>query len=1003
MNKNWAPQRFKYNEQKKINASKVVNGDDYHPLKLITVKTTSAIKTSTVKKTQKTTQNNPKKVEATEFVDPLSALSSAPAASDPLSTLTDPLSSTNATSFDPLSNPLSNPLSESYVKKRSSSAIKNTLERRATLNSDLEDDQNDSNKNNQESDEQWTNYKMKILNQFTTNERMSLTMTSIAKGDTVKEAGRNYQASVSDKMKTRLGQLDDFEEGGFQEFKNLTQQEFINRIQELKQMLKEAWQTGQKVKALKITIQCAKLLNDTSVMQFYPSKFVIIADVLDSFGSLVFNRIMSKCDTMSKDGAIEQSKITAGAREICVNWLLKIASIRELLPRLCIEAATIRCNAFIKSEPNDLNCTLLRLTNMVRGVGNPLVGVYIRAYLCRVGTQHMQEFKGHLKYNFYDYLATFQQFKRESVRNMMASQKISLDTYLSYHKPAIDWILSCLADGAHEETLNEVMEKCKKSEHSLLLINCCLSSFNSDYVASRAQQICHLITSYEETVLHKLLALEALGKSAVKGKVPESQRLSLMNDVWKVLAKVRNPQHFLACATPWMEFAAKYFSKREVNTVLGEVIKHVTPDRSFERLYGELVVALEKVLAHVQSVPQVLYMEKFLPYIDLFQNEEKKAEVCAKIAKFFNSKQQEQTMDPILVNVVLYIGRSMHDSLNALSIDDLRKSYSDLICSSISKINYGKDFEQQLAFYVQCRACFCNLDRVLVHLVHCVNMLSTKVTKIVRGSHTKKTSAFVRACTAFTFITIPSLECNLNKMNLYVEAGQVALNSQCVSQADAMFETAINLIRKPEELKMFTDLRQPSFWQNFTASVTNLLSSLLLVPDNTSEKGVLHLLRELLNGVVECGEVMPGNTKCTLLIRVLALLTAYSQDVYLHHIRKVDSNEILYGNDPKFLNQISQISKGVIEEIYKFINPKNQSEKQSSHARASCTLHMLDTLLAHSDTSDENMVDLFLTTWKMACENTACDVKYLKRIRNHASTHDSLQNVVGQLQLNSRV
>ena len=25
-------------------------------------------------------------------------------------------------------------------------------------------------------------------------------------------AGRNYQASVSDKMKTRLGQLDDFEE-----------------------------------------------------------------------------------------------------------------------------------------------------------------------------------------------------------------------------------------------------------------------------------------------------------------------------------------------------------------------------------------------------------------------------------------------------------------------------------------------------------------------------------------------------------------------------------------------------------------------------------------------------------------------------------------------------------------------------------------------------------------------------------------------------------------------
>ena len=55
-----APQRFKYNEQKKIHASEVVNGDDYHPLKLITVKATSAIKTSTAKKTQNTAQNNQK-------------------------------------------------------------------------------------------------------------------------------------------------------------------------------------------------------------------------------------------------------------------------------------------------------------------------------------------------------------------------------------------------------------------------------------------------------------------------------------------------------------------------------------------------------------------------------------------------------------------------------------------------------------------------------------------------------------------------------------------------------------------------------------------------------------------------------------------------------------------------------------------------------------------------------------------------------------------------------
>jgi len=31
-------------------------------------------------------------------------------------------------------------------------------------------------------------------------------------------------------------------------------------------------------------VQCSKLLSDTSVIQFYPSKFVLITDILDNFG-----------------------------------------------------------------------------------------------------------------------------------------------------------------------------------------------------------------------------------------------------------------------------------------------------------------------------------------------------------------------------------------------------------------------------------------------------------------------------------------------------------------------------------------------------------------------------------------------------------------------------------------------------------------------------------------------------------------------------------------------
>lgn len=41
-------------------------------------------------------------------------------------------------------------------------------------------------------------------------------------------------------------------------------------------------------------MQSSKLLGDTSVPQFYPSIFVLVGEILDTLGRLVFDRIMSK-------------------------------------------------------------------------------------------------------------------------------------------------------------------------------------------------------------------------------------------------------------------------------------------------------------------------------------------------------------------------------------------------------------------------------------------------------------------------------------------------------------------------------------------------------------------------------------------------------------------------------------------------------------------------------------------------------------------------------------
>lgn len=102
--------------------------------------------------------------------------------------------------------------------------------------------------------------------------------------------------AVSEKAKYRLEQLDDFDSGSIRHMMDLTQQEYVSKIEQLNQELIQAWSSDQRVKSLKIAIQCSKFLADTSVMQFYPSKFVLITDILDIFGKLVFERLKVKSE-----------------------------------------------------------------------------------------------------------------------------------------------------------------------------------------------------------------------------------------------------------------------------------------------------------------------------------------------------------------------------------------------------------------------------------------------------------------------------------------------------------------------------------------------------------------------------------------------------------------------------------------------------------------------------------------------------------------------------------
>lgn len=54
--------------------------------------------------------------------------------------------------------------------------------------------------------------------------------------------------------------------------------------------------------------------------------------------------------------------------------------------------------------------------------------------------------------------------------------------------------------------------------------------------------------------------------------------------------------------------------------------------------------------------------------------------------------------------------------------------------------------------------------------------------RLVKCNHSRKTAAFIRACAAYSFITIPSLENKLSALNLYLLSGRVAIANGALSQ-----------------------------------------------------------------------------------------------------------------------------------------------------------------------------------------------------------------------------
>lgn len=938
----WTPKTRDYLVEKK-QCLKNPTKSDSHPLGVVVVTKTatpSAAKTTT----------------SSAFVDPLSNRTSQADL--------DPLSRAFVTDLDPLS--------------RALAAAVNSNQR------DSRPDQPSSSSVDSDTFEPWSSKRSLILNQYVTTKKISMTTaTNNTNEESTIDTSRiiDTTTTASERVKSRLEQLDAFEGG--QQTQSLTQQEYINRINDMNKEMVQAWKNDQRVKTLKIAIQCSKLLGDMNVMEFYPSKFVLITDVLDTFGKLVYNRLLEKSASGSgkMPDRIIPDLVPDGTRETTRNWFYKIAIIRELLPRILIEVAILKCYNFLSTT--QYRSALVRMVKMCRGIGDPLVAAYVRCYICRVSVDIDFKFREPFEVAFADICQSFSLIDKSAVKDAYTAQKLTTSAYLSLYSPALDWIVQCLLHKLDEKSVEQIIQKTRADLNMPsggAILNALLNTLSPALVRSQAATYIQMINESNEQYFPKSILYRSLGLSLLLSPPASTPSdLQLLNGVWRVVTKFQEPQAYMSCAEVWIELVAKEYTTKEVNTMLADIIKHLTPDRVFEEYYAKLHGIMIKLLNSIDDFPALFAMEKMLPFLDLFQRENVRVDLFKSILQtFVNRNSQEKTNDPVLISALLHCAKSVHDTLGALTIEDDIRDVSNLICSFIRRIDYGKDVEQELKFCVEARGSFGSLDSVTIALIQKVNCLAVSTFRIVNGVHTSVTSSFIRACMAFCYITIPSLENRLTKLNLYILSAQIAYLNQSLSQGDSFLKTAITLLSDfPKLIEL--EGKPVSSEKYLYESISNMISTLVAIPDSP-EAGVLYLAHGLANVItsMKCWDET-NESRILLLMNILCYFSTQVQTSLPYHIPKVEANDALYGNDQDFVTEIHQRIGRLCDQIVQILKDlgNTNAKRQSTLA-----LEFFNRIIVHADLNQTKCLKFAMNLWNLYQKSaTPENQKFAKRIQ----------------------
>jgi len=325
----------------------------------------------------------------------------------------------------------------------------------------------------------WTNIKKNLLDLFCNNFNMEV--KSVYTINFEEEDLKNYKIEQG---RNRLEEIEGDKKNS--KFNVISSGEYVAKMEILKREMLQKWEVEDKVGTLKIIIHCTKMLNDVFTPKFYTHKFLITADILDTFSKLIYERIYKlafKNEKSVEFNEINPAIINNTAKDICLNWILKCCCIRELLPRIYIDIIFLKMFKFIYTE-KEIEQKILTIAKMIRGVSHPLISFYVSMYLARVALTLYPKSKQFL-FILLDNITKFS-LNEETILKLNYDN-ITVDELKKVLEPCVEWIVYGLVKNITANQFNNLVKIYDETKNFFILKNLIIHTpikyiFNPEYM-----------------------------------------------------------------------------------------------------------------------------------------------------------------------------------------------------------------------------------------------------------------------------------------------------------------------------------------------------------------------------------------------------------------------------------------------------------------------------------------------------------------------------------------